>query len=33
MSKIRGCVYYLFATHLSPNDLVKRQNERGGEKE
>jgi len=31
LSKIRGGVHYPFPTHLSPNNLVKRQNERGRE--
>jgi len=32
LSKIRGCVYYPFPTHLSLNNLAKHQNEKEEER-
>jgi hypothetical protein len=32
LSKIRGCVYHPFATHLSLNNLAKHQKEREEER-
>ena len=32
LSKIRGCVYYPFPTHLLLNNLAKHQNEREEER-